>query len=32
MQQDLLLTHSRIIYGNPVETCRPYPCYYTSET
>jgi len=23
-----LLTHSQIIYGNPVETCRPYSCDY----
>lgn len=30
--QDLLLTHRQIIYGNLVETCRPYSCDYTSET
>lgn len=23
--QDLFPTHSRIIYGNPVETCGPIP-------
>jgi hypothetical protein len=27
-----LLTHSRIINGNPVETCGPYPRDYMSET
>jgi hypothetical protein len=27
-----LPTHSRIVNGNPVETCRPYPCDYMSET
>jgi hypothetical protein len=26
----LLLTHSRIILGNPVETCGPYPRDYMS--
>lgn len=26
-----MLTRSQIIYGNPVETCRPYSCYYTSQ-
>ncbi len=26
-----LLTHSRIIYGNSVETCEPYPRDYMSE-
>lgn len=25
-----LLTHSQMIYGHPVETCRPYPCDYMS--
>lgn len=27
-----LPTHSQIVNGNPVETCRPYPCDYMSET
>ena len=27
-----LPTHSQIVNGNPVETCRPYPCVYMSET
>ncbi len=27
-----LLTHSRIIYGNSVETCEPYSRYYMSES
>lgn len=27
-----LLTHSRIIYGNSVETCEPYPRHYMSES
>ena len=26
-----LPTHSQIVNGNPVETCRPYPCDYMSE-
>lgn len=26
-----LLTHSRCIYGTPVETCGPYPRDYMSE-
>jgi len=25
-------THSRIIYGNPVETCEPYPRDYMSTS
>lgn len=26
-----IASHSRFVYGKPVDTCRPYPCGYMSE-
>lgn len=31
MHAPLIASHSRFVYGKPVDTRRPYPRYYMSE-